>query len=136
MKIATTISAALLAATIGVTSLPMAAPAEAGQITVRIKPKGKDARALRTGLAIFGVIQGLKNRARIQQNGNNNSAGVAQNGSGNGALLVQNGSGQTGTITQNGNGNACGLFQFGKNTTGSCNQNGNGQLDLILQGGW
>jgi Curlin associated repeat len=136
MKIATSITAAALAACIGFVSLPIAAPAEAGQVTVRIKPKGKQARALRTGLAIFGVIQGLQNKARVQQNGNNNAAGIAQNGSGNGALLVQDGSGHTGTITQNGNGNGCGLIQFGRNTNGSCAQNGNGNFDLILQGGW
>lgn len=126
----------VLAATVGFTSLPLATPAEAGQVTVRIKPRGKDARALRTGLAIFGVIQGLKNQARVRQNGNNNAGGIAQNGFGNGALLVQEGNGHTGTITQNGNGNGCALLQFGKNTNGSCNQSGNGGMDLILQGGW
>lgn len=136
MKIASGFTAALLAATIGLVSLPMAAPAEAGQVTFHIKPRGKDARALRTGLALFSVFQGLQNKARVSQNGNNNAAGVAQNGSGNGAVLVQDGSDHTGTITQNGNSNGCALLQFGKNTNGSCNQNGNGQLDLILQGGW
>ncbi len=136
MKFATALSVALLAATIGLTSLPMATPAEAGQVTFHVKPRGKDARALRTGLAIYSIFQGLQNRARVSQNGNNNAAGVAQNGQGNGALLVQDGSGHTGTITQNGNGNGCALLQFGKNTNGSCNQNGNGGLDLILQGGW
>ena len=130
------LASALLAASIGIVSLPMATPADAGQVTFRIKPRGKDARALQTGLAIFGVIQGLQNRARVQQNGSNNAAGVAQNGQGNGALLVQDGSGHTGTITQNGNGNGCALIQFGKNTNGSCNQNGDGQFGLILQGGW
>ena len=114
----------------------MATPAEAGQITFKISPKGKDARALRTGLAIFGAIQGMKNKARVDQNGNNNSAGVAQNGSGNGVAVIQNGSGHTGTVTQNGNGNGFGLFQFGKNTTGNFTQTGNGNLDLVLQGGW
>jgi hypothetical protein len=132
----TALSAAALAALIGFASLPMAAPAEAGQVTFHIKPRGKDARALRTGLAIYSIIQGVQNRAKVQQNGNNNAAGVAQNGSGNGALLVQDGSGHTGTITQNGNSNGCALLQFGKNANGSCTQNGNGALDLILQGGW
>ncbi len=136
MTFGSSIAIALLAAALGVASLPMASPAEAGQVTVRIKPKGKDARALRTGLAIFGVIQSLKNKARVDQKGNNNAGGIAQNGFGNGALLIQNGNGHTGTITQNGNGNGCALLQFGKNTNGSCNQNGNGQFGLILQGGW
>jgi hypothetical protein len=132
----TALAAAALIAVVGITSLPLATPAEAGQVTFKIKPKGRDARALRTGLALFGAIQSMKNKARVIQNGNGNAGGIAQNGSGNGALLVQEGNGHTGTITQNGNGNGCALIQFGKNTNGSCNQNGNGQFGLILQGGW
>ena len=137
MKIATTLAAALLAASVGVTSLATATPATAGgQLTIKIKPKGRDARALRTGLAILGVVQGLQNKARVRQYGNGNASGIAQNGSGNGALLVQNGNNHTGTIVQNGNRNGCALIQFGKGTNGSCTQNGNGQFGLILQGGW
>ena len=132
----TALTAALLATTIGFGTVAAPVAAEAGQVTFHIRPHGKDARALRTGLAIFSLIQGAQNRAKVQQNGDNNAAGIAQNGSGNGALLVQDGSGHTGTITQNGNNNNCGLFQFGKNTSGGCSQTGNGGLDLVLQGGW
>jgi Curlin associated repeat len=130
------LSVVALVAVAGIASLPMTTPAQAGQVTWHIRPHGKDARILRTGLALFSAVQSFKNRARVDQSGNNNSAGIAQNGSGNGALLVQHGNGQTGTISQTGNGNGCALIQFGKNTNGSCDQNGNGQLDFVLQGGW
>jgi len=136
MTFTAAVLAASLAAVVGVTSLPLATPAEAGQVTFRIKPRGQDAQALRTGLALYSIFQGFKNRARVVQNGNGNAGGVAQNGTGNGALLVQDGNGQTGAITQTGNGNGCALLQFGRKTSGSCNQSGNGGLDLILQGGW
>ena len=136
MKTATTLTAALIAASIGFATVAAPVAAEAGQITFHVRPRGKDARLLSQGLQLYSLFQGIKNRAKVVQNGNGNAAGISQNGSGNGALLVQNGDGQTGTITQNGNGNGCGLFQFGKKTSGSCTQNGNGNLDLVFQGGW
>ena len=113
-----------------------AAPAEAGQVTLHIRPHGRDAQALRQGLQLFGLFQNFKNRARVSQSGSNNAAGIAQYGRGDTAAIFQNGSGNSGGIVQRGNNDALALFQFGKHNTTTAEQNGNGEVGIVLQGGW
>jgi hypothetical protein len=128
----------LLALMMGVAILG-AAPAGAGSVTFRVEPKGEDARALRTGLTLYSMFQGFKDRkknsAKIDQKGNGNSAAVGQSGSGNRTSVFQRGSGHTAEVSQSGNNNTLGVFQFGKNTSYSGSQTG-GEFGLIFQGGW
>lgn len=113
-----------------------AAPAQAGGfLSVSLQPRNADEeRAMRAGLAIYSIVNGVKSGS-IKQIGSGNSAGLAQNGTGNLGVVHQNGSGHNGTLTQNGNGNAHGLFQFGKNTNGHVVQNGGG-TGATVQWGW
>ena len=130
-----TLSAGLVAATLGSGALTQ--PAQAGgQIAVSIAPASADAdRAMRTGLALYALFNNVKSGG-IKQTGTGNAAGLAQNGSGNLGIVHQEGSGHNGTLTQNGNGNAYGLFQFGQNTGGHVAQNGTGNTGATFLFGW
>lgn len=129
--------AAALALVIGVTPV-MNAPSPAmagGSFTVEISPKGKRADAWRKGLSFWSRLRERRNRARVEQRGDNNSAYVGQSGSGNSVGVFQRGSGHSATVSQEGDNNALGVFQFGKNTSTTTSQTG-GQTGLIFQGGW
>ena len=130
-----TLIAAALATAIG--SAAFAAPASAGgSISFNIAPKNaKEEQAMKTGLAIYGIVTAVKGGS-IKQLGNNNAAGLAQFGSGNFGVVHQEGSGHNGTLTQNGNGNSYGVFQFGKNTNAHAVQNGNGGTGATFAFGW
>ena len=131
-----TIIATLAAAVLSAGTL--VAPAHAGgQIAIDIKPaNAEEAQAMRAGLAIYGIVNGLQNGANITQNGIANLAGIAQNGSGNYGVVHQQGNGHSGTLQQNGNGNAYGVFQFGENTSTDVVQNGNGETGATVVFGW
>jgi len=135
-NIFTSAKAALVAIFIGTAGLT--APAMAGgQISIGITPTDPDqANAMRVGLGIYSLVQGMKQGGGISQNGNGNAAGLVQNGFGNTGVVHQEGNGHTGTVEQNGHNNACGLFQFGENTDGKCVQNGNGQTGITAQFGF
>ncbi|QKV18463.1 curlin [Oricola thermophila] len=128
--------ASLFAAAAAVSAVT--APAMAGgSISVSIAPQGPEAeQAMRAGLGIYSVVNGLQNGGNITQLGMNNLAGIAQNGSGNHGIVHQEGDGHSGTLQQNGNGNAYGLFQFGKGTDAHVVQNGNGQTGATFAWGW
>lgn len=130
------IIASLAAAILSTASL--AAPAQAGgQVSIDIKPQNADQeQAMRAGLMVYGIVNGLQNGANIKQNGLGNLAGIAQNGSGNYGVVHQEGNGHSGTLEQNGNGNAYGVFQFGENTDAGVVQNGNGETGATLVFGW
>ena len=112
------------------------APADAGSLTVTVKPKGKSAKVVEKGLTILSTIQARRNRARIDQSGSGNTALVSQHGEGNTIGIFQRGSGHTAIASQDGDDNTLGIFQFGKNTTTDTRQTGNGRVELIFQGGW
>ncbi|MCI5077393.1 curlin [Oricola sp.] len=114
------------------------APAHAGgQIAIDIVPGSpEEAEAMRTGLQIYGIINGLQNGANINQLGLGNMAGIGQNGSGNYGVVHQQGNGHSGTLQQNGNNNAYGVFQFGENTNANVTQNGNNGTGATLVFGW
>ena len=127
--------AALVAASLGTAAV--ATPAAAGgSLSISLAPASQDqAHALRTGLTIYALANGIRNGS-IRQFGSGNSGGLAQNGSGNLGIVHQEGQGHNGTIQQNGNGNAYGLFQFGRNTSGNVVQNGDGNAGATFQFGW
>lgn len=131
-----TIIATLAAAVLSVASL--SAPAHAGgQIAIDIKPGSpEEEQAMRAGLQIYGIVNGLQNGANIKQNGFANLAGILQNGSGNHGIVHQQGNGHSGTLQQNGNDNAYGVFQFGENTNADVVQNGNGETGATVVIGW
>jgi hypothetical protein len=131
----TALAATLMTLSLGAATLLPVAPAEAGSITLKISPKGKKAKQLQQGLAIFGALQNARNVAKAYQNGNGNAIGGAQNGSGNVLGVIQEGDGHTAVATQNGGNNALGIIQFGKGTHTDVSQNG-GETGLIIQGGW
>lgn len=130
-----TLAASLVALTIGTAAL--AVPASAGgSVSISVAPgNAKDAHAMRTGLQIYSLYNGIKSGG-IKQRGSGNIAGLLQNGSGNLGIVHQEGKGHNGTVQQNGHGNSYGLFQFGKNTSGHATQNGNGQTGATFQFGW
>jgi len=134
-------ASAMLATTLGLGALaaPVAtAPAEAGgQVSFTFNAQDqKQANAMKAGLGLYALANGLKSGGNIVQNGFGNMGGLNQTGSGNFGVVHQDGNGHTGTLTQNGNGNAHGLFQFGENTNSAVNQTGNGQAGATVVIGW
>ena len=130
-----TLMAGLVAATLGTAA--MTVPAEAGgQVSITVLPgSAKHEQAMRAGLGIYSLVQGIQNGS-IRQYGHGNSAGLKQNGKGNLGIVHQEGNGHDGTLEQNGHGNAFGLFQFGRNTSGHVAQNGHGNTGATFQFGW
>lgn len=135
-KFAKTISAVLMATTVGAAALT--APAQAnGQLSVHINPSNAEqARLMQLGLGVYGLVNEIERNGGITQRGRNNSAGVAQNGRGNFGVVHQDGKGHQGSLEQNGHGNSYGLFQFGRNTNANVRQNGHGQSGLGFVFGW
>lgn len=102
--------------------------AAAGSISLTFLPGNtQDANAMRAGLQIFSLINGLQNGANVRQYGFNNQAGIGQNGYGNNGLIYQEGNGHSANLQQNGYDNSYGIFQFGENTNANVTQNGYGQ---------
>jgi hypothetical protein len=129
-----TIAALAIATTAALTVSPSMA---GGSISISLTPQdAEQEQAMRAGLLIFGIVNGIKNGGHIGQNGNGNTAGLAQNGSGNLGIVHQEGNGHNGTVQQTGNNNAHGLFQFGENTDGHVAQTGNGETGATFQFGW
>ena len=134
-KLIRTATASLVALTIGTAGLTVPATA-GGSVSFSIAPGNtQDAQALRAGLQMYSLYNGIKNGG-IKQRGSGNIAGLLQNGGGNLGIIHQEGSGHNGTVQQNGSGNSYGLFQFGRNTSGHAVQNGNGRTGATIQFGW
>jgi hypothetical protein len=128
--------AGLVAATIG--AAPFATPAAAGgSVSLSIIPgNAEQARALRTGLALYSLFRDARSGAIVRQRGHDNAAALAQHGRGNTGIIHQRGNNHSGTLEQHGNRNAYGLFQFGRNANGHVVQHGNGQTGATFQFGW
>ncbi len=110
-------------------SVAFVAPAAAGAtFSLTFLPGNtEDAEAMRAGLQIFSLLNGLKNGANVRQHGFNNQAGINQFGYANNGLIYQEGNGHSANLQQNGNNNSYGIFQFGENTNANVVQNGYGQ---------
>jgi len=130
------IATALAAAVLGTAAF--AAPAHAGgSLSFNLQPRNaQEDRAMRTGFAVYSIVNAVKSGGTIRQTGSGNAAGLAQNGRGNFGVVHQEGSGHNGTLSQTGNGNSYGLFQFGRNTSSNVTQNGNGGTGATFQFGW
>ena len=130
------LTATVLAAAIGAAALSTPAAA-GGQVALTFNARDADeAQAMRMGLGLYALANGLKSGGNIVQRGFGNMAGLAQAGSGNFGVVHQEGDGHAGTLTQTGNGNAHGLFQFGGNTDAHVSQTGNGQAGATVVLGW
>ncbi len=128
--------AGLVSATVVSAALPSPATA-GGSVSITYAPtNAKDAKALQTGLQLYGLFNAIHNGASIKQLGMNNVAGIGQNGSGNLGIVHQEGNGHSATLQQNGNGNTYGIFQFGESTSSNVVQTGNGQTGATFQFGW
>lgn len=131
-----TLTTGLVAATIATAGLTVPAAA-GGSVSLSFTPSNqREAAALRTGLGVYSVIQGVRNGASVRQIGRDNFAGLAQNGSRNTGLIHQRGDGHSASLEQNGNGNSHGIFQFGRGTGANVVQNGNGRTGATVQFGW
>lgn len=135
-KTASALKASLVILSIGTAGMMTAPAAAGGSVSISVAPtNARQEQAMRAGLGIYALYNGIKNGG-IRQKGFNNSAGLLQNGSGNLGVVHQRGNGHNGTLQQNGNGNSHGLFQFGSNTNGHIAQTGNGGTGATFQFGW
>ncbi|WP_214474941.1 curlin [Mesorhizobium sp. dw_380] len=130
-----TLTAALVAGSIGQAAL--SAPAYAGGwVSVTFAPdNARDAGAMATGLRVYSLYRGLRG-ASIRQLGHGNAAGMGQNGGGNLGIIHQEGNGHSATLQQNGNDNAYGIFQFGRSNNANVVQNGDGGGGATFSYGW
>lgn len=130
-------AAALLVGALMAGALP-AAPAQAGgTVGLTLTPQSRDAeRALRAGLAIYGIANDIRASGSIRQFGRDNRAGLAQDGRGHLGIVHQEGRGHTGTLTQTGRSNAHGLFQFGRGANADIRQDGVGRSGVTVQFGF
>lgn len=134
--IAKTLMISIAAVMIGSAALTVPATA-GGSVSFTFTPtKDKHAKALKSGLQIYGIVNAVKNGGSIKQLGMNNMAGIGQNGSDNLGIIHQKGNGHAGTLQQNGDGNAHGIFQFGEGTNADVVQNGNDEVGATVQFGW
>ncbi|MGX7873450.1 curlin [Mesorhizobium sp. ORM6] len=130
-----TLTAALVAGSIGQAALPTSAYA-GGWLSMTFAPDdARDASALATGLRFYSLYRGLHG-ASIRQSGHGNVAGIGQNGRGNLGIIQQEGDGHSATLRQNGNDNAYGIFQFGRKTDANVVQNGSGGGGATFSYGW
>lgn len=126
-----TMIAALLA-------LGLTGPAAAGgSVSLTIGATNpQDARALRAGLALYGIVQDIQTNGHVTQRGVGHAAALAQSGRGHMGVIHQEGAGHAGSLTQRGHGNAYGLFQFGTGAEAHVVQSGRGQAGVTIQYGW
>jgi len=116
-------------------STALAVPALAGGvISFEVNPTNADeANAIRTGLALYNIVNDIQTNGHITQNGINNMAALGQSGNGNVGVIRQEGNNHNASLNQNGNGNAYGIFQVGNGASGYVNQVGNGGTGLLFQ---
>jgi hypothetical protein len=131
-----TVAAGLTALIVGSTAISAPAAAGGSISFTYATHNAKQARALQTGLELYGIVSKLKSGGNIKQVGLNNLAGLGQNGSDNLGIIYQKGNGNAATLQQNGNANSYGIFQFGKGSQAQVVQNGYGQSGATFQFGW
>jgi len=125
----------LTATLVAATSLPAAA---GGTLSLSINANNADeARAIRAGLALYQIAQGVESGAFVHQNGAFNGAALAQvAGGGSVGVIHQEGNGHAATLDQQGHGQAHGIFQFGNGANANVTQTGHGQTGLTFQFGF
>jgi len=116
----------------------IAAPALAGgSFSLAIAARNADeANAIRTGLALYSIVNDVRTNGQVTQNGLNNMAALGQRGRGNVGIIRQDGNGHNASLNQTGNNNSYGIFQLGEGTSGRVEQVGNGAAGLLFQIGF
>lgn len=127
----TFLTATLLAAT----ALPAAA---GGSLSFTVNARSADeAQAIRAGLALYQIAQGVESGAFVHQDGSFNGAAIRQvAGGGSTGVIHQEGNGHAATLDQQGHGQAHGIFQFGNGANANVVQTRNGQAGLTFQFGF
>lgn len=130
-----TFTAAALVAVTAFSAVPAVA---GGQLSFTVNPGNQqEADAIRAGLAIYQIVQGVESGAYVNQNGSLNGAAIAQvaNGGSNG-VIHQEGNGHNAILDQQGHGQSHGIFQFGNGANANVTQVANGETGLTFQFGW
>ncbi len=108
-----------------------------GSVSIAVDARSADeARAIRSGLALYSIYNDVKSNGHVTQKGVNHLAGLAQRGRGNVGIIHQEGRGHDASLSQTGNRNSYGIFQFGDGASGHVKQSGNGQAGLLFQIGF
>jgi hypothetical protein len=133
-------AAALIAATAAIGAV-LPAPALAsmgGTLSIELTPGSEDERrAMRAGLAIYAIAQGIRSSGHVHQNGHGNGAALRQlAGGGSVGLIHQDGNGHSASLDQQGTGQSYGIFQFGNGANGHVTQTGHGDTGVLIQFGW
>ncbi len=124
------------AAALVIGALPLAAPpAQAGDISFMLSPRGEQADLVRFGLGIYAMVK-EKDHAKIKQKGKRNGAAIAQNGRGNLGYVRQRGRDHSATLDQQGSGNAFAVIQSGRRGRADVVQRGDGEVGILFQHGW
>ena len=127
-------TAAVVALSVGA-ALPAAAGGSFG-FTLNAS-NGQEANAIRAGLALYQIHQGVESGAFVHQDGSLNGAAIRQvAGGGSVGVIHQDGNGHTATLDQQGHGQAHGIFQFGNGANANVVQTNNGQAGLTFQFGF
>ncbi|AHM03656.1 hypothetical protein roselon_01266 [Roseibacterium elongatum DSM 19469] len=96
----------------------------------------QEADAIRAGLTLYQIVQGVESGAFVHQNGRLNGAAIAQvAGAGSVGVIHQDGNGHNATLRQQGHGQAHGIFQFGNGAQANVVQRAHGQTGLTFQFG-
>lgn len=129
------LTAAILAAATAFTALPAAAN---GTLSFTVNASNQDeADAIRAGLFLYQLAQGVESGAFVHQDGSLNGAAIAQvAGGGSTGIIHQDGTGHSATLDQQGHGQAHGIFQFGTGADAQIVQTSNGEAGLTFQFGW
>ena len=125
----------LTAALVAATTLPAAAE---GHLSLTVSAGNADeSRAIRAGLAIYRIAQGVESGAFVHQDGALNGAAIAQvAGGGSTGVIHQEGDGHAARLDQQGHGQAHGIFQFGDGADANVTQTQTGQTGLTFQFGF
>ncbi len=129
------LTAAALVATIAVSAMPAAAQ---GTFSFSLNAGSqKEADAIRAGLTLYQIVQGVESGAFTHQDGSFNGAAIAQvAGGGSTGIIHQEGNGHHATLDQQGYGQSHGIFQFGNGAHANVVQTGHGQAGLTFQFGF
>lgn len=96
----------------------------------------QEADAIRAGLTLYQIVQGVETGAFVHQDGSLNGAAIAQvAGGGSVGVIHQEGNRHGATLNQQGHGQSHGIFQFGNGANANVVQTANGQAGLTFQFG-
>jgi hypothetical protein len=117
----------------------IALPATAGgTLSFTLNPANQqEGDAMRAGLALYQIVQGVESGAFVHQDGSLNGAAIAQvAGGGSVGVIHQDGNGHNAILDQQGHNQAHGIFQFGDGANAQVVQSSDHDTGLTFQFGW